>query len=218
MAIDMCCVMVVCCHDEWLTYRADVLLERLLHRLGQVSFVDHKFVCTNAEALSPIIEAAGFRRLAGGLPAARIAPELPPAFKQRLGAELKLAAGTVGNVQLTVDAAHLLVRPRSIERMFDLLLEEGDCHEVVLAHTEDPHLYLLQGEDLTQIFDHPGLDRQKIPRLYRRAGVSIRHGLRPLLGLTVTRPLGVPWWELLPYQPKYHDFFEEQSLAMVRES
>ncbi len=214
MAVDMCCVMVVCCHDEWLTWRADALLARLLGRLAALSFVDQRFVCTNAESVSPVIEAAGYRRLPGGLPAGRIGPELPGDFKGRLTAELKLAAGSVGNVQLTVDAAHLLLRPASVERLFDRLLEEGDCHEVVLANTVDPHLYLEQGEGLAQIFDHPGLDRQKMPQLYRRAGVSISHGLRPRLGLTVTRALVAPWWELLPYQPRYHDFFEEQSLAM----
>jgi hypothetical protein len=207
------CTMVVFCHDEWWEYSAEALLARLLARMQRVLFVDNFVLCTNVDRLALMAAATGFHHVPLGLPARRDV-DLPPMFRKSLSIELNRLLGSVSNIQLSVDAAYPLVRTETVESMFDQLMEEVSCHEVALGNVIDPHLYVKMGDALHQIYDHAGVDRQKMPALFRRAGISIRHGLRPQLGPKVMQILPVPWCEVMLYNPQYHDFFEEQSAAM----
>lgn len=213
MNVKMNCTMAIFCHDEWQDYSADELVFLLLKRLKHLSFVDNFVLCTNVDRLVSMAADAGILHIPIGLPAAR-GTELPDGFKKNLSAQLHRQLGYVGNVQLSVDAAHLLLKVQTLEDMFDRLMEDSECHEVALGYNIDPHLYMKLNESLHQIYDHPGVDRQKMPKLFRRTGVAIRHGLRAQLGVKKMRILSVPWSEVMIYDPVYHDFFEEQAAAM----
>jgi hypothetical protein len=213
MNAGMNCTMAIFGHDEWQAHSADELLLLLLKRLKHLSFVDNFVFCTNVDRLASLAADTGFLHIPMGLPAVR-GPEMPNAFKKTLSAQLHRQLGYVGNVQLSVDAVHLLVEAQTVEDMFDQLMEDSECHEVALGYNIDPHLYVKLNDSLHQIYDHPGMDRQKMPKLFRKVGVAIRHGLRAQLGPKKLRIRPVPWSEIMTYDPMYHDFFEEQAAAM----
>lgn len=208
----MNCTMAVFCHDEWQDFSADDLILLLLKRLKHVSFVKNFVLCTNVDRLASLTKDIGFLHIPMGLPAVRTM-DLPNEFKKELAVQLQRQLGSVGNVQLSVDALHLLVEVQTVEDMFDQLMEDSECHDLMLGYKIDPHLYVEINNSLHQIYDHPGVDRQKMPKLFRRAGVTIRHGLRAQLGVRKMRIFPVPWSEAMAYDPIYHDFFEEQVAA-----
>ena len=214
----MNCTMGIFCHDEWQAYSAaDHLLFRLLNRMRHLSFVDNFICCTNVDRLAPTIKDTGFRHIPIGLPPNR-KRELPSEFRKALSTQLHRQIGSVGNIQLSLDAAHLLVETQTLEEMFDHLMENSDCHEVALGYCIDPHIYIKFNGALHQIYDHPGMDRQKMPKLYRKVCVSIRHGLRMPLGPKKTQILAVPWSQVMAYDPNYHGFFQEQASDMEKPS
>ncbi|MCP3955322.1 MAG: hypothetical protein GY697_24340, partial [Desulfobacterales bacterium] len=65
-------------------------------------------------------------------------------------------------------------------RMYVKLMED-ELADVIYPVTEvEPHLYMENPATgyLFPIWDDPGLDRQKFPRLFRRVGVTISHRVR----------------------------------------
>lgn len=207
-------VLIAACHPEWTDYDMVLvqdILDRFFSRMAGLSFIHHCVLWTRAEEVIPIAQAHGFYYLPQEISIGRVSHRshnLPASWKEEIGQGLLQMLGTVGNVQVYVDVAHVMLQAETVEEMFDVLMEDESIHDVVAAEITEPHLYLETPGGLRQLFDHPGLDRQKFPRLYRTCSAYIRHGLRPKPSLKKTKLFPVSWAEALTYNPAYSGFYK----------
>ncbi len=207
-------VLLVACHPEWADYMssdvADVL-NSFFSKMAGLSFINQCVLWTCVEKIVPIAQNHGFHYLHQDLDTNNMPQRpynLPASWKEEISRGLQNTIGTIGNIQIYVDAAHIMLQAETLEKMFDVLMEDENIHEVVMAEIIEPHLYLETEKGLSQLFDHPGLDRQKIPPLYRACSAYIRHGLRAKPSLKKTKLFPVSWSEALTYNPVYSGFFK----------
>jgi CMP-N-acetylneuraminic acid synthetase len=104
----------------------------------------------------------------------------PNEWIQFLDQQIIEKIGSAGDVVVSLNCNICLLKGETLRRMYVRLMED-ELAEVIFPVVEiEPHLYMenpMTGY-LFPIWDDPGLDRQKFPKLFRRIGVSITHAKR----------------------------------------
>lgn len=210
-------VLVVACRPWWAEIDArtsSTLLGSLFERLSQLAWVDRFVVWTKVDDLLALARKMGFDLIAQKADMETYpvhAESIPKSWKDELGGALRKLRGSAGNVQVYLDADHILFNHLTLEKMFDSLMEDETAHQVTAAYPIEPHLYLDTKKGLRQLYDAVGVDRQALPQLYRRCAVTIRHALRPQAGIVREILHPVSWNEGFAYRTDYEGFFLEQA-------
>ena len=108
------------------------------------------------------------------------------------------AVGLKGNVSLFAAWTMPLVSSRTIERLYHVLLEDPLAGRAVPIVKVDPQIYMrCQGQDtFFPVWVHKGMDRQRIPQLYRCRTFCVAHMDRLTRSLPKIAGLQVPKAEL----------------------
>lgn len=121
----------------------------------------------------------------------------PQQWDQFASDTLQTTGVSLGDIRIFIDTRCLLLKPATIYKMCDLLLEDDQAHVIYPVTSVDPHLFMRYPKDnFFPVWDYPGLDRQKFPQLYRKVEAFSYHPLRP----TYKQPLRerhhlIPWYE-----------------------
>jgi CMP-N-acetylneuraminic acid synthetase len=108
------------------------------------------------------------------------------------------AVGLKGNVSVIAPWTLPLVSPRTIERLYHVLLEDPLAGRAVPIVKVDPQLYMRcpDQDAFFPVWVHKGMDRQRIPQLYRCRPFYVAHMDRLTRSLPKIAGLQVPKAEL----------------------
>jgi len=90
------------------------------------------------------------------------------------------AVGGTGDIVVSLNCNICLLSGETLRQMYVRLMEDELAGEVFPVVEVEPHLYMVNPENgyLFPVWEDPGLDRQKFPKLYRRIGININHKIR----------------------------------------
>lgn len=97
--------------------------------------------------------------------------------------------GSTGDIVVSLNCNICLLTGETLRRMYVRLMEDELAGTVFPVVEIEPHLYMENPNTgyLFPIWEDPGLDRQKFPKIYRRLGVSIDHKIRQAQSAFVKR-------------------------------
>jgi hypothetical protein len=206
---DARCVAVVCAFGNTrepdpgvLPMYGKSIVDALLDELSTVRCVDHWAIATVDPRCIALAERRGMGVLSLGAALRGNEPTFiaPHEWDARWSQTLHERYGTTGTVRVLLDARFALTRARTIEAMYDRLLEDVNAHLIYPVCEVEPHLYaqLPGGGEFYPVWEHVGLDRQDYPELVRRTPMWMHHIGRPRTKLPM-RELWhkVPWYETL---------------------
>lgn len=142
-------------------------------------FIDHIYVFTEDPEIAQITESIGCKAVKrpkdmvfynSGFSNPN---EWWPYFQDKIKEDL----GTSGDIIVNLNCNVCLLSGESLRQMYIKLMEDELAVNVFPVVEVEPHLYIENPATgyLFPIWDDPGLDRQKFPRLFRRVGVSVTH-------------------------------------------
>lgn len=125
------------------------------------------------------------------------------------------AVGFQGDVMAFLPWNMPLLGSMSLERLYHTLLEDMVAARIVPTYPVDPGLHIrLPGEEnFFPVWHAPGIDRQRLPQLYRPAFACFSHQKRIFSGVPVMKGLCLPRHEQLSVNNKEHLELAEYILA-----
>jgi CMP-N-acetylneuraminic acid synthetase len=145
-------------------------------------FMDDIFVFTEDEQVARVTESLGCKVVKrpremlyynGGF--AR-----PDEWGTYLKNEITEKMGAPVDIRVSLNCNVCLLTGETLRRMYVKLMEDEVALHVWPVVEVEPHLYMENPNTghLFPVWDAPGLDRQKFPKLYRRIGVAVYHEVR----------------------------------------
>ena len=185
----------------------------LKHALD-AGFMDEIFVFTEDQEIAQITEQMGCKVIErpkemifyhGGF-------SNPNEWGRYFEAKIKGAMGGVGNIIVGLNCNICLLKGETLRQMYVRLMEDELAQVIYPVVEVEPHLYMENTETgyLFPVWDDPGLDRQKFPKLYRRVGVTIRHKKR-----TEESPFQKRLHHVIPFEESL-DLHSEDDILMAQ--
>lgn len=94
--------------------------------------------------------------------------------------KIQEALGSIGDITVSLNCNVCLLKGETMRQMYIRLMEDELASVIFPVVDVEPHLYMENPVTgyLFPIWEDPGLDRQKYPKLFRRVGVNIGHRKR----------------------------------------
>ncbi|MBW1681155.1 MAG: hypothetical protein JRF59_01500 [Deltaproteobacteria bacterium] len=116
--------------------------------------------------------------------------------------QIQAIAGTQGDVHLSLNCNNLLIRPATLDAMFDVLMDNPNLGRILGVKAVDPDLCLINDKTgyLFPFWNDPDTKPVEYPPLFRAIGVNIAHRLRLEEGIRDTLHFPVSPEEGLDFQ------------------
>ncbi len=175
------------------------MLWHFLTEMKKCSFLEGIAVWTESEEVAEVVRACGCTPLKRPLEMVHYKSGFSnhEEWAENVTEQLMEKFNTTGNIQLHLNCNYTLLKASTLETMFDKLMEDPYSGIISPVYKIEPHIYMenhLTGS-LFPVWECKGLDRQKIPQLYRTVGVNIRHAPRCGEGINNELFHEIPWAE-----------------------
>ncbi len=145
-------------------------------------FMDEIFVFTEDNEIAEVTESLACRVVKrpkemlfynGGF-------SMPSAWDEYFQTRIKKQVGSTGDITVNLNCNICLLLGETLRQMYIRLMEDELAETIFPVVEVEPHIYMVNPVThyLFPIWEDPGLDRQKFPKLYRRIGISINHKKR----------------------------------------
>jgi CMP-N-acetylneuraminic acid synthetase len=101
----------------------------------------------------------------------------PMEWDQYFKKQMSTLIQTPPDISVGLNCNICLLKSESLRQMYIRLMEDELAEAIFPVVRTEPHLYMENPQTgyLFPIWEDPGLDRQKFPKLYRKIGVTISH-------------------------------------------